>query len=253
MKRNRLIVTACVLAAVLLGLLWVAFMLKPRQTVNETTSTTTTTAPTQTTVAATTENTTQPTTEEATEAYVPVVSPDTVGLYIPADDGTRARALVTEFVSPRKEKTDIDCFEVIASQNARLEGSSFSGIWKDAWNSHENTQGAKIGFVIAFDLLNGERVEKTVLKPSDAKEFYDYLEIYLYDDIHQTPGVWYTHLEDGNMNDETIISSIKLTSGSQITQVGDITLTAFTYNGEDCFDEAGAYIGQAAYTIIVTQ
>lgn len=253
MKRNTRITLVWVLAVILVALVAVAARMNTRQQpdVPETTGTTAAAA-TQTTAAPATETATHATTE-TTVPYVPEVSPDTVGLYIPAEDGSRARTLVTEFSAKRKVKTDIDCFEVIASQDARLEGRGFASIWSSAWDSYENTDGAKIGFVISFAVSGGETVTETILKPSDSTGFYDYLEIYLYDDIHQTPGVWYSHLEDGDMDEETIISSIKLTSGSRIAEVGDITLTAFIYNGENCFDENGVYIGQAAYTVTVTQ
>lgn len=254
MKRNTQITLVWVLAVILVTLVTVAARLNTRQQPDapETTGTTAA-ATTQTTAAPTTEATTQATTVETTQPYVPEVSPDTVGLYIPAEDGTRARALVTEFSAKRTAKTDIDCFEVIASQDTRLEGSSFASIWNTAWDGYENTENAKIGFVISFAVSGGETVTETILKPSDSADFYDYLEIYLYDDIHQTPGVWYSHLEDQNMDEDTIISSIKLTAGSKIAEVGDITLTAFVYNGDDCFDENGEYIGQVAYTVTVAQ
>lgn len=256
MKRNTQIILVCILAAVLMALLAVAVMLNARQQPDAPGTTGTTTAvTTQNTTVPTTEATTQPvdTTVEPTMHHVPQISPDTVGLYIPAENGTRARTLLTEFSAKRKAKTDIDCFEVMASQDARLEGSSFASIWNTAWDGHENTENAKIGFVISFAVSGGETVTETILKPSDSVGFYDYLEVYLYDDIHQTPGVWYSHLEDRDMDGNTVISSIKLTSGSKIAEVGDITLTAFIYNGEDCFDENGEYIGQVSCTITITQ
>lgn len=191
-----------------------------------------------------------PTTEAP---VIPEIYPDTVGIYIPAADGTAARKRLTEFSAPRTAKTDIDCFEILASREDRLEGTSFAAIWNDAWGAHANTENAKIGFRIEFTLSSGERISTQLLKPSDSAAFYDYLEIYLYDDIHQTPGVWYTHLEDDDMNSETIISSIKLTSGSRIGEVGDIVLTAFIYNGDDCFDAEGNYLGPVLDSIIVTQ
>ena len=91
------------------------------------------------------------------------------------------------------------------------------------------------------------------MKPSDSADFFEYLEIYMYDDIHVTPGVWYTHLEDSDMDDETIISSIKLTSGSKIAEVGDIILTAFIYDGADNFDADGEYIGEVLQSIVIKE
>jgi len=215
----------------------------------------TTTQPTQTTVPATTVPSTPPATTvpptTQTEPYIPDISPNIVGIYIPAENGTAARKYITEFKSVRTAKKDIDCFEILATQVALAEGNSFKSIWNAAWDSHENAENAKIGFHISFTLSSGETVSKQLLKPGDSKSFYDYLEIYMYDDVHVTPGVWYTHLEDKDMKEETVITSIKLTSGSKIAQVGDISLTAFIYSGDDCFDAEGNYIGLVSETIVI--
>lgn len=211
-------------------------------------------ATTESTVAVTTTVTTAATTVPTeTEAFVPEIHPDIVGIYIPAADGTAARKHVTEFAASRTAKKDIDCFEILATREAVAKGSSFRSIWTGAWDAHENADKAKIGFRIEFPLDSGEIVSAQLLKPSDAKDFYDYLEIYMYDDIHQTPGVWYTHLEDKDMREDTIVSSIKLTAGSKIAQVGDIALTAFIYTGPECFDAAGNYIGLVWETLLITQ
>lgn len=213
----------------------------------------TTQPPTVTTVPVT-EPTTEPTTAPTEPApTAPEIFPDRVGIYIPAENGTKARKRITEFVAKRTAKEDIDCFEILATQEELTESGSFRNIWSNAWNTEPTDPNAKIGFHIAFSLESGEAVSATLLKPSDSKFFYDYLEIYLYDDIHQTPGVWYTHLEDRDMKEETIISSIKLTSGSKISQVGNITLTAFIYTGADCFDPEGNYIGTVSETITVRE
>ena len=217
----------------------------------------TTTQPAQTTIPATTMPSTPPVTTvpptTQAEPYIPDISPDTVGIYIPAANGTSARQRITQFNSVRTAKKDIDCFEILATQVALAEGKNFASIWNSAWESHEATKSAKIGFHISFSLTSGETVSKQLLKPSDSASFYDYLEIYMYDDVHVAPGVWYTHLEDKGMKEETIITSIKLTSGSKIKQVGDITLTAFIYNGDDCFDAEGNYIGLVSETIVIQQ
>ena len=201
----------------------------------------------------TTEPTTVPTTEPTTAPTAPEIFPDRVGIYIPADDGTKARKRITEFAAKRRAKEDIDCFEILATQVDKTESGAFRNIWSNAWNTEPTDPNAKIGFHISFPLASGETVSATLLKPGDSKFFYDYLEIYLYDDIHQTPGQWYTHLEDSDMKEETVISSIKLTSGSKIAEVGDITLTAFIYTGADCFDPDGNYIGAVSEIITVRE
>lgn len=212
----------------------------------------TTQLPTEPATEATTEPTTEPTTVPTEPSpTAPEIFPNRIGIYIPAEDGSKARVRLSEFVAKRTAKEDIDCFEILATQVDRTESGAFRNIWSNAWNEEPTDPNAKIGFHISFTLASGETVSATILKPSDPKFFYDYLEIYLYDDIHQTPGVWYTHLEDQDMKAETVISSIKLTSGSKIKEVGDITLTAFIYTGEDCFDKDGNYIGNISETITI--
>ncbi len=181
------------------------------------------------------------------------IYPDVIGIYLPADNGSAARKLISGFSSSRVAGTDIDCFEVIASQEELLEGESFSSIWKDAWTSYKDTENSKIGFHIEFSISDGTEISKTLLKPSDADEFFEYIEVYMYDDINQTPGVWYTHLSDVDIDDETIISSIKLTSGAEVTEVGDIYLTCFVYNGLNNFDKDGNYIGVSSYKITIAR
>lgn len=255
-KRNSALVIS--LLSVLLAVLMIiaANLTREKTRPDQSTSaaTTQTTAPGTTAPPETTAPATVPTTVPTTvpEVTAPAISPDTVGIYIPAADGSKARVLLTEFSAPRTAKKDIDCFEVFASNVTRLEGSSFSAIWTDTWNAHEDAQNAKIGFHISFTLTDGTQVDQTVRKPSDAKAFYEYLEVYLYDDIH-TGGGWYTHLEDSNIGEQTVITSIKLTSGSKIAEVGDICLTAFIYNGEACFDASGNYIGDVLQTILITE
>lgn len=249
-RKNVLLILVCMaLLGVLALLLMVAFGDAPNP---QPTVPTTTAPPTVTTQPTTTAPATVPTTAPTTVPPVPEIRPDTVGIYIPAADGTAARKLVTEFSAKRTAKKDIDCFEIIASQDARVEGRSFASIWNTAWDSYEGGEDSKIGFVISFGLSDGNAITKTILKPGDSKEFYDYLEVYLYDDIHQSGG-WYSHLEDKDMTEETIISSIKLTSGSKINEVGEIRLTAFIYTTDDCFDADGMYIGDVSATVVITE
>lgn len=250
---NRKVLTAIVVClAVILAVLLAAALLLPQgaqpavptqiTTAPTTEATQESTVPTQ----APTVQTTAPT-EATTLPEIPEIKPETVGLYIPAEDGTKARKLVSVFEGKRVAKQDIDCFEALATQEAYVSGSSFTGIWKQAWEDAGAAQDSKIGYMIEFALADGQTVKQTIRKPSDAKWFYDYLEIYLYDDIHQKG--WYSHLEDENITAQTVISSIKLTAGSKIAQVGDILLTAFIYQGDDCFDAEGRYIGDVLYTV----
>jgi len=184
--------------------------------------------------------------------YVPDIFPDIVGIYIPKSDGTSARQKITEFKAERVAGTDIDCFEVFASDSQVIEGGSFAKMWQNVWDSHGDYPDAKIGFKIEFDLASGELISEQILKPSDSAEFFDYLEVYIYDDINQDGG-WYTHLDDEDITEQTIMSSIKLTSGKRIDEVGDIKLSAFIYDNTDNFNSDGKYLGNVISMVKITE
>lgn len=248
---NILLLGLCaVLLIVLVGLVILMVTMDREPPVPTTTAPATTAAPTTTEAPTTHAPTTEATTVPVTTLPVPEISPDKLSIYIPADDGTKARNRVLNTIQiSRTPKTDIDCFEFIASDTARLTGWSFSQIWNEAWDLHEDTEAAKIGIRLQFTLQSGEKVDKMILKPSDAASFYEYLEVYLYDDVHQSG--WYSHLEDEDMVEGTMITSVKLTSGEKIAEVGDIVLTAFVYHDNGCFDADGNYIGLVSDTITV--
>ena len=57
----------------------------------------------------------------------------------------------------------------------------------------------------------------------------------------------YSHLEE--VNDNTLMTSIKIYAVDGIDNVQNIILTAFTYDDEDDFDDNGNYRGSSSYTI----
>lgn len=150
-------------------------------------------------------------------------TPDTLGLYI-AENGQRI--LVDEFSSEWVAGSDIDCFEAIASKEPTLSGS-FADIWNTAWNKFTNTKNVKIGYSLNIKLKSGENVSYDVKTPADAQQNRDYIEVYLYDDIHVSG--WYSHLEDSDIKEDTVITSIKLTATQKQSEISSIELTAYLY------------------------
>jgi len=92
-----------------------------------------------------------------------------------------------------------------------------------------------------------------LIEPEDTLEYKKYMEFYMYDDYHQTPGVWYSHVEQSAYNSDTILTSIKFTAGQEYDKIdGKVTLTAFIYDpAAGQFDKAGNYTGSAYYSIDV--
>ena len=162
----------------------------------------------------------------------------------------KERELIKEYTSNWQYHQDISSFEVYYTNEDLITGNNQIETFDLYRMNHENTEEYKIGYQINF-LTNEKEINKTILSPKDTVEFYDYLEIYLYDDYHRNPCVWYSNTTEEEYNEETLLTSIKLTSGKLIKEItSDITLTAFTYDNDD-FNENGNYKGISKYTIII--
>ncbi|MBE7058593.1 MAG: hypothetical protein E7387_05785 [Ruminococcaceae bacterium] len=149
--------------------------------------------------------------------------PDKLGLYI-AENGERT--FVDKFSSKWAEGQNIDCFEVLASDEESLSGK-FGELWESTWNNFSNTKNVKIGYKLEIHLFSGETFSFDIKNPKDAMQYKEYIEVYLYDDIHVSG--WYSHLEEDDMKDETIMTSIKLTATPKQNEINKIHLTAYFY------------------------
>ena len=61
-----------------------------------------------------------------------------------------------------------------------------------------------------------------IKNPTNTKQNSQYIETYLYDDYHTTPGQWYSDLTTEDFNDEKIATSIKLVCADSINEVQEI-------------------------------
>lgn len=125
---------------------------------------------------------------------------------------------------------------------------------KDTWDRYKdnyNNINYKFGINISYTLKNGETTNLTLLKPSDNSSIFNYIQIYLYDGYNATTS-WYSHIEDNQVTDNTVLTSIKLTASTYIDEIeSPIILTVFTYDGLDDFDENNNYIGNSKHTIMI--
>ncbi len=175
-------------------------------------------------------------------------NPIKLGLYKNYRNGSN-RKLITEYSAPWKYHTDISSFEVYYTEDSEISSGNQIKTFDLYKNNYENIDNYKIGYILNFK-VNDKNINKTIIRPKDTEEFYDYLEIYLYDDYHRTGG-WYSHTTDEEFNDNTLLTSIKLTAGKKVEEIAsDISVTAFTYDNDD-FDEEGNYKGISKYQIIV--
>ena len=182
----------------------------------------------------------------------------TLSLYF-FDRNAGARTKVVTMTRPWTAGQDIASFEAYATDVGSFPLSAGAGqplmdAWNGYWDAFDGAAGCKIGYRITFSLDDGTQIDATILHPDDVLPYRDYLENYLYDDVHQTPGAWYSHLEPADMHEDTVITSIKCTAGQQVDRIASpILLTAFVYNGDQDFSPDGTYIGDVWYTIELTR
>ena len=157
--------------------------------------------------------------------------------------------ILEEYNTNSNPQTDINVFSVIFTNDKEISGNSYKTQFNTYYNKYENNEKYKIGYYIKFNVGN-KVIEKTITDPSSIFSLTPYLCIYLYDDIHQEDGVWYSHVEESDVKSDTLYTSIKLFMVENIKDVSSpIILEAFTYDSEDDFDEYGNYRGNSKYSI----
>lgn len=179
--------------------------------------------------------------EEVTTQYVDT-NPIKVGIY-------NNNKLVKIFKTIPEYHKDIAVFNIYYTNEETVENSSIKYNFNKYYKQYENIDDYKIGFYITYE-AEGKKIEKTILDPSTMHSMDPYLYVYLYDDIHQLDGSWYSHLEEKDMNDDTRTTSIKLFFAGRPNLIEfPIKLTAFTYKSEEDFNEQNKYRGNSFYTI----
>lgn len=162
----------------------------------------------------------------------------------------KERELIKEFSSPWTYHNNISSFEVYYTTEEKIPGTTQKTLFDEYRQKYENYDKYKIGYNINF-LTNAGEVNQTILSPVDTEDFFDYLEVYLYDDYNRSDGERYSHNTEEDFTDNTILTSIKLTAGKKVAEItSDITVTAFTYDNDD-FDQDENYRGVSKYSIVV--
>ena len=177
-------------------------------------------------------------------------NPIKVGIYMYTNSYTNRKRL-NKYTTSWELNVDLCSLEVFYTNESEILGSNFKTLWNEYKDNYENIDGYRIGYYINFETRNEGVIDKYILSPSDTGDIYNYLQIYLYDDIHQEDGAWYSHITEDEYNSDSILTSIKLTGSTDTDDIiSDISLTVFTYDGDD-FDEEGKYIGVSKDTIII--
>lgn len=172
-------------------------------------------------------------------------NPIKLGLYLYTGSYSNKEKLSTyetTFVSG----SDIGSFEVFFADEEVISGNSFKSLFNSYYDKYANIDNYKIGYNIEFTLKDGTVNKFNLLEPNTYL-YGDYFYTYLYDDIHVNEGEFYSHLE--SIDDNTLITSIKIYAVDKIDDVEKIKLTVFTYDSDDDFDEDGNYRGISKYSI----
>lgn len=177
-------------------------------------------------------------------------NPIVIRLY---NDATRVQ--LTEVSGAFVKNVDIGVYSVFFTDLPKIPKGYFQNVFTQYYDQYTDIDTYKIGYYLSFKLKSGETMEKLILGPKDDPDFmWDYVRVYLYDDVHQPIGHWYRHLLESEVTDETLMTSIKLTGNSKTTEIdGPITLIAFTFDGPEDFDPiTGLYRGQSSATLTIT-
>lgn len=169
-----------------------------------------------------------------------------LGLFLYDNNYSNKRRLEDTYYTNFISGVDIGSFEVFLTDEEIVNGTSFKTTWNKYYDSYENIENHKIGFNIKFVLNDGTNYDSNFLEP-DIYKFGEYFYVYLYDDVNQKDGTMYGHLEE--MNENNLLTSIKIYAVDGIDRVDSFILGAFTYDTEDDFDEEGNYRGDSIYVI----
>ena len=157
------------------------------------------------------------------------IKPIEIGLY---KYENKTHTLISEYESSLPQYQDILSLEVYYTKDNTLIEDNQKNLWYTYLKKYEEIENNKIGFHINFKTIDKE-IDKTILSPSDVESFFDYIQIYLYDDIHQTSS-WYSHITQEQVTEDTIYTSIKLTGSTKIAEItSPISLTVFSYPNND--------------------
>ena len=174
-------------------------------------------------------------------------NPIVIGLY---QKNKTERNLIKEYTHEFTYHQDIVELEVYYTNELTIKNTNQKELFDYYRSNYEKSNDYKIGYFISFK-TNSEEFNQTILSPKDTLIFYDYLELYLYDDYHREKGEWYSHTTEDDYTSDTILTSIKLTAGKKVDEViEDITISAFTYNDEEDFLN-NLYRGNSIYTVTI--
>ncbi|MEG2600697.1 MAG: hypothetical protein RSA15_03185, partial [Bacilli bacterium] len=147
--------------------------------------------------------------------------------------------------------TPISYFSIFYTNEKSVSPNKFQDVFRQYQSTYTDIEKYKIGYSFEFKIDTGETIIRTVKQPDDVWSFFDYVQVYMYDDFFHELDSWYSHTEQKDFNENSLFTTFKICSGFFIDKVvSDITVTAFTYDDEEDFKE-GIYRGNSKATMIV--
>ena len=187
--------------------------------------------------------------EEVTEDVYEDANTIKIGLY---DNVGRKFIRYNSYNKIMKSDVDLDTYQVVFSGEEELKyNGNRQDFIKSLWDNigYDFT----LGIVLEYDTENEGHIKHVIYKPDNTLEYQRYFGVYLYDAISHRNDKWYSHITKEEFNDNSYITSFKLTPGKQINEVtSPLKISVFTYDSEDDFDLNGNYRGNSIYTILVT-
>lgn len=171
-----------------------------------------------------------------------------IGIYkLKGNSLTKLTEDTKEFISME----DLGVFQIFPSNENTITINSFGTDFYNEWSKYNTNNNLKIGFNIDYYLDTGEHISYNVLSPSNNFDHYEYFMNYLYDDYANQGKGFYSHVEDKDLTENTLYTSIKIQSSGDVNKVKDgLKLTVFTYDTEDDFID-NEYRGNSKYTYTI--
>ncbi len=198
--------------------------------------------------------------EETTTEAEKIANDKPVSIYY-MNYGADVAEKITHYDAEWSPDADLAIFGVFNSDDSEIDCTSEKWAHKDLWDAVNTDIQYKIGYEISFD-VDGEHRIITILEPKDVErapelfmgdwdteEVTGYMGVWLYDDVNQEDGAWYSHVLPEEYNDDTLLTSIKLRPTYDADRISNFKLKAFSYSSSVEFDSEGHYCGGYGYEI----
>ena len=166
-----------------------------------------------------------------TEEPAPLpVLPSLPALYYFKEGGPLTYEKITSFEPVWRKDTDVGSFGV--APEVEPEGrKTYVSLWNKGVQDFPALADFKTGFTLTFETAGGETFTVELRRPSDTKgDFNAFLDVYLYDDVANAGKSWYSHMEEGDFSETSLITSVKLTGRDRFAEVTKVSLSAYLYN-----------------------